>query len=230
MITFYDENCNEHSSTLPLDESRHAVKSLRIRPKEHFRIINGKGLTLHCQASETISEPLEYEVINLENAVRKKPSLHIAISLLKQSDRFEFFVEKAVELGISEITPLLCARTEKSRIREDRLTRIVISALKQSGNPFKPVLNQAIDFDSFINNCREEHRFIGHCEEKEKTNLKDLMLIGDSVFAIGPEGDFTENEIDLALKNKFIPVSFGDNTLRTETAGLTVCAYFQNSI
>lgn len=227
MITFFDPFCSENSNYLPDDESAHAIKSLRIRTGEHFNVVDGKGLILHCVAGQTKSNILFYDLISSEKKEIQGPKLHIAISPLKQTDRFEYFVEKATELGISEITPLMCKRSEKNKIKETRLHRILVSALKQSGNPYLPVINEAVKFEDFVKEVKTEIRLFGHCIEKEKNDLKSISFNSDTLFLVGPEGDFTEDEIALALKHKFVPVSLGQFTLRSETAGLTVCAYFQ---
>lgn len=227
MITFFDPLCTEKSTCLPEDESAHAIKSLRIRTGEVFNVVNGKGLILHCVAGKATSNILFYDLISTEKKENRGPKLHVAISPLKQPDRFEYFVEKSTELGISEITPLICKRSEKNKIKESRLQRILVSALKQSGNPFLPVINKAVKFEDFVKEIKTEIRLFGHCTEEEKTDLKSISFNSDTLFLVGPEGDFTDDEIAMALKHKFVPVSLGQLTLRTETAGLTVCAYFQ---
>lgn len=226
MISFYDENCTENSECLPEEEARHAIKSLRMRIDEEFLVLNGKGLKLHCKVLEIKKKELFYKIISSETIPRFSPSIHLALSPLKQADRFETFIEKATELGVEEITPLLCHRSEKSRIKRDRLERIMIAALKQSNNMYLPKLNEAETYDHFVQKSAEERKFIAHCEDQDKTPLKELSFGKSNLFLIGPEGDFTSEEIHLAQDCHFKPFSMGALTLRAETAALTVSAYF----
>ena len=227
MITFYDIDCSDASFLLPEDESRHAIKSLRIREGERINVINGKGLVLHAVSEGQENNLLRYRILQTEIKERKSPLLHVAISPLKQADRFEYFVEKATELGVNEITPLRCARTEKLKIKEERLIRIITSAVKQSGNPHMPVFNELTDYPAFIEGVKEKKRLIAFCDEGEKNPLPSISFNQDTVVLIGPEGDFTDEEVSVARKNNFEGMTLGDLTLRTETAALTVCAYFQ---
>ena len=227
MITFYDPECNEGSKSLPPEESRHALKSLRIRPNERFDVINGKGLKIQATMLGSENGLVDYEIQNVQLFERPSPKLHMAVSPLKQADRFEYFIEKATELGVDQITPILCNRTEKPRIKKERLNRIIISALKQSGNAFLPKLNEIVAFSELVEKSTEDLKFVAHCEEENKIELKDLRFNGDTIFLIGPEGDFNENEIKMAEVNDFKAISLGDLTLRTETAALTVSSYFQ---
>ena len=227
MTTFFDINCNEGSFLLPEDESRHALKSLRIREGERIDIINGHGLVLHAVCEGQENGLLRYRIESSLQHERKSPLLHIAISPLKQMDRFEYFVEKSTELGVNQITPVLCDRTEKPKIKEDRLNRIIDSAIKQSGNPFRPIINKLTDYRTFIDGLSEKNRLMAYCEEGNKNTLPSLSLAENTVVLIGPEGDFTSDEIQLATNNNFKGLDLGNLTLRTETAALTVCAYFQ---
>ncbi len=144
-------------------------------------------------------------------------------------DRFEWFIEKAVEIGIDAITPLLCARSERRALRTERLHKLIISSMKQAMVPYMPALHELTNYSTFINSLTgtQAGRFIAHCEETERKKLTDIMTTGsDAVFLIGPEGDFTQGEIDLAVSHEFIPVSLGINRLRTETAGIVACQTF----
>jgi len=227
MITFYDPDCSEDSRSLPEHESRHAIKSLRMRVNEAFDVINGKGLKLHAILKSEHKRLVQFEVTGLEKKEKKSPYLHMAVSPLKQTDRFEYFIEKATELGVDEISPIFCKRTEKPRIKVDRLERIIISAIKQSGNAFKPVLKPLISFDEFIAQDLSALKYIAHCKNDNKLPLHKLQFKENTVIAIGPEGDFNENEIQSAIFSGFQSISLGDLTLRSETAALSACAYFQ---
>jgi len=229
MITFYDPDCNEASNSLPIEESRHGLKSLRIRLNEDFDVINGKGLKLHAVMIGSDNGILEYKIQRVEKNKRSTPKLHMAVSPLKQADRFEYFIEKATELGVDQITPILCKRTEKPRINAKRLERIIVSGMKQSGNSFMPKLNDLTNISDLIQNSKEDLKYIGHCEEGQKTHLKNIDFSTDALFIVGPEGDFDENEIKLAMENGFKSITLGDLTLRTETAALSLSSYFQLS-
>lgn len=194
---------------------------------EPFDVINGKGLILHAKMTGHHKSLVSYEIMSVELKKNTKPELHIAISPLKQTDRFEYFVEKATELGVNKITPLLCHRTEKRRINSERIRRITISAMKQSGNAFLPEINDLTDFSTFVSNCNSANRCIAYCGVGEKKALHLLNLNQNTAIAIGPEGDFDEKEIKLASTNGFQVISLTDLTLRTETAAISVSAYFQ---
>jgi 16S rRNA (uracil1498-N3)-methyltransferase len=227
MTTFYDEHCSPAITVLPEDESKHALKSLRLKVNEVFQIVNGKGLVVKALMTGQENGLVTFDVISFDQMAKRGPRLHIAVSPLKQPDRFEFFIEKATELGVDEITPILCQRNEKNRIKEERLNRIIISAMKQSGNPFLPRLNPAINFTSFLQTAQSDIKLIGHCAVGEKSSIGNMRFKSDTTVAIGPEGDFSEAELKMAFEHEFQAVSFGDLTLRTETAAITACACFQ---
>lgn len=212
---------------LPEDESAHCSRVLRLRPGQAITIIDGAGgmynaeLTL-CGKSEcaaTITEILEAEQ-------QRQYRCHVAIAPTKNIDRLEWFVEKAVEFGIDEITPLLCDHSERKILKTDRLMKIAISAVKQSGNVIVPIINELTRARDFINTAQADRKLIAHCEPQEKVFLGQNVERGQSVVTmIGPEGDFSDEEIALALQKGFLPTSLGNTRLRTETAGVSVCAY-----
>lgn len=158
------------------------------------------------------------------NYGKRNYKLHIAIAPTKNIDRFEWFIEKSAEIGIDEITPLLCDRSERKNIRNDRLEKILISAIKQSVNAYLPVLHPLIRFNDFINQCNADNKFIAHCMTGDKPHLLKVRNEGNSfTVLVGPEGDFSDQEIMSAQNKNYIPVSLGSNRLRTETAGIAVC-------
>ena len=172
----------------------------------------------------------EFEVISREQQQKSHPfHLHIAIAPTKNIERLEWMVEKCTEIGIDEITPLLCRFSERKTLRTDRMEKIILSAAKQSLTPYLPVLHQLTDYESFIREyARDRHtgtdKFIAHCYKEDKRLLKDLIIRGrDVLVLIGPEGDFSEQEVQTALSNGFRPVSLGNSRLRTETAGVVAC-------
>ncbi len=150
--------------------------------------------------------------------------LHIGIAPTKSIDRFEWFLEKATEIGVSTITPLLCERSERKVLRLDRLEKVIISAMKQSKKAYKPVLNQPMGFKEWLGQDDGEAKLIAHCDEGIKDNLWQMKLSGSIKLAIGPEGDFSSKEIELATENGFSAISLGSYRLRTETAGIIACS------
>jgi 16S rRNA (uracil1498-N3)-methyltransferase len=155
--------------------------------------------------------------------------LHIAIAPTRNTERFEWFLEKATEIGIDEITPLLCSRSERNRLRYDRLNKVIIAAMKQSVIARKPVLNEITEIGDFVKKKHNGHllKFIAHCTEGARKSISELYNRAANVIClIGPEGDFTAEEIEQAIKNHFHPVTLGINRLRTETAGVVACEIF----
>lgn len=229
---FYIPTYNADQKTIVLDEdtSRHVVQVLRMLNGEKLNLTDGKGHLLtavitdnhkkHCtvQVAEVIANP----------APRRK--VVIAISLLKNTNRFEWFLEKATELGVAEIIPLIGARTEKDKFRHDRLLQILVSAMLQSQQTWLPVLEEPLAYDKLFtreNVQQIDHKFIAHCEEEEKYPLVNELAAaqeGSRLILIGPEGDFTYDEISLALSAQFRPVTLGDTRLRAETAGVVAAS------
>ena len=169
------------------------------------------------------------DILDYQTEGESEGKLHIAIAPTKSSDRFEFFLEKATEIGISEITPILTKNSERKKLNIVRCQKIVESAMKQSQRLFLPKLNDLTPLSAFLQQSNSSHlKLIAHCEEDDKTELKDLVLKGKDVcILIGPEGDFNPNEIEDALAIDFKPVSLGEKRLRTETAGIYVCLGYQ---
>jgi 16S rRNA (uracil1498-N3)-methyltransferase len=148
----------------------------------------------------------------------------LAVAPTKMNDRYEWFLEKATEMGISEITPIICDHSERKFVKNDRFDKIIQSAMKQSAQVFLPKLNEPIAFKDFIKNKPNGQLFIGHCEETDKKSLKNVLKPNtDVTILIGPEGDFSNKEIALAIENNYIPVSLGATRLRTETAAIVAC-------
>lgn len=211
-----------------LDEinSRHAIQALRMKAGDRMAVTNGLGLLWEAVIKETGKKTckvhLETEVVDDRKGKRKTG---VAISPIKNTGRFEWFLEKATELGVTDIFPLLCHRTEKSHFRFDRMQQILISAMLQSRQGWLPQLHAPIDFDSFIKNEKAhhyQHRWIAHCASNEKHDFAKAIQpsMQDSLLLIGPEGDFTAEEIFAATNGGYTAVSLGDTRLRTETAGV----------
>jgi len=228
---FYISSYNSDQQTIVLDEdtSRHVVQVLRMLNGEKLNLTDGKGHLLTAVITDNHKKHCTVqveEVVAVPAAARK---VVIAISLLKNTNRFEWFLEKATELGVAEIIPLTGARTEKDKFRQDRLQQILVSAMLQSQQSWLPVLQEPLAYDKLF--AREDvllidHKFIAHCEEEEKFALANELAAapGSRLILIGPEGDFTFDEISLALSSQFKPVTLGDTRLRAETAGVVAAS------
>lgn len=226
MQLFYNPDISEKSNTFsfPKDESRHIIKVLRKKTGDTLHITNGKGYLFTAEI--TIADQKNC-VVNIINSVFKKPTdyqLHLAVAPTKMNDRYEWFLEKATEIGITSITPIYCDHSERKKIKTDRFEKILQSAMKQSLHLYLPILNEPISFKDYINQDFSGDLFIAHCEETDKKSLKnEIKPNTETTILIGPEGDFSVNEIETAIKNKFIPVTLGNTRLRTETAAIVAC-------
>ncbi|MDP3314223.1 16S rRNA (uracil(1498)-N(3))-methyltransferase [Lutibacter sp.] len=224
MQLFFNTEINQESKsfTFDKDESRHIVKVLRKKEGDTIFITNGAGLLFTSIVELANDKKCVVKIINIK--VHKKPwnyYLHIAIAPTKLNDRFEWFLEKATEIGIDEITPLICDHSERKIVKYDRMEKIIHSAAKQSLKYHFPKLNEQINFHNFITNHTKGTLLIAHCEDAEKQNLKTIAnSLNQITILIGPEGDFSSKEILQSLQHNYIPVSLGASRLRTETAGI----------
>lgn len=223
---FYADDINESMTcfTLSEDESKHCVRVLRMKVGDEVMITNGQGLAFQTRILSDHPKRCELEIFNSITEEKQRDNrLHIAVAPTKNIERIEWFVEKATEIGIDEITMLICDNSERDVVKIDRLNKVAISAMKQSLRFTLPTINPPIRFDDFVNNITEEIRFIAHCEDNmPRQELKDSIIRNNNiVVVIGPEGDFSQTEIEAAIKNRFKPVSLGNARLRTETAALT---------
>lgn len=218
---FFEENINNQSTfSLSGDTSKHVIQVLRMRKGERLKITNGKGHVLTCQIIDENKKATETKV--LANEILQPPTkkITIAISLIKNSSRFEWFLEKATEIGVSEIIPILCERTEKQHFRYDRMQNILISAMLQSQQSWLPLLHSLTAFEQVVEVRNDAQKFIADCNENTR-KLNEINNLSEStIILIGPEGDFTKNEIDMAHQNNFISTSLAATRLRTETAGI----------
>jgi|WetSurSiteA1Bulk_404760.scaffolds.fasta_scaffold04608_3 16S rRNA (uracil1498-N3)-methyltransferase len=235
MQIFYVPDINGSICVLDPNESKHSVRVLRMAKGDNLRIVDGKGSLYEGIIINPDPAGCQVKITSVTRDFEKRNyHLNIAISPIKNPERFEWFVEKSVEIGIDEITPLICRNTEKPGIKRDRLNNIIVSAMKQSVKAFRPVLNEAFAFNDFIKSDIRGIRMIAHCNPAIKRYKMDQVYKKDrdAVILIGPEGDFSEEEINLALDNGFKPVDFGSSRLRTETAGIAAChsVYFINQI
>ncbi len=226
MQLFYNSDISEQNNTFtfPKDESRHIVKVLRKKVGDTLYITNGNGFLFTAKIAIADQKNC---VVSIENSEFKKPTdykLHLAVAPTKMNDRYEWFLEKATEIGITSITPIFCDHSERKNVKLDRFEKILQSAMKQSLHLYLPTLNQPISFKDYINKDFSGDLFIAHCEETDKKSLKSEIKPNTEItILIGPEGDFSVNEIETAIKNKFIPVTLGNTRLRTETAAIVAC-------
>ncbi|MFV0470758.1 MAG: 16S rRNA (uracil(1498)-N(3))-methyltransferase [Paludibacteraceae bacterium] len=210
---------------LPEEESKHAVKVLRLQPGDDVILVDGVGGWYRGAITQAHPLHCEFEIKEtIPNYGKRNYHLHIGIAPTKNIDRFEWFLEKATEIGIDEITPIICHNSERRICKPERWEKILIAASKQSLKAFFPRLNPAISFDNFIKKTSTKQKMIAHCYESIKLSLKfSVVPSSDSIILIGPEGDFSKEEILKAIDNQYRPVSLGKSRLRTETAGVVAC-------
>lgn len=228
MQLFYNKDIDIISKefTFNKEESRHIVRVLRKKEEDELLITNGKGKLFYA----TIKIANEKKcIVNITGVEEKDKTwnyfLHVAIAPTKRNDRFEWFLEKATEIGVDEITPLICDNSERKTVKTERMHKVIISAMKQSLKFHLPKLNNPISFSEIVEKpTKDAIKLIAHCENTTKEQLKHLIKSKKNILIlIGPEGDFSTREINKALQHKFIPLSLGESRLRTETAGLVAC-------
>lgn len=226
MQLFYNPDIDESTETFSFDkeESRHIIKVLRKKDSDILHVTNGLGLLFETAITLASDNKCIVQVLSIKKSAEPKFRLHLAVAPTKMNDRFEWFLEKATEIGIQEITPIICDRSERKVINQERFEKIILSAMKQSNETFLPKLNEAISFKEFVKQKNDGLQLIAHCEETDKKSLKDILKPNESItMLIGPEGDFSEKEIALALENNYNPVTLGNTRLRTETAAIVAC-------
>lgn len=235
MQLFYNPNLSAQSHEVIFDkeESRHIIKVLRMKEGNRFQITNGKGSFFEAEITNANPKGCLVKILSEETQTPLPYYLHLAVAPTKLNDRYEWFLEKATEIGVSEITPIICDHSERKTIKPERYEKIIQSAMKQSLQAYLPVLNPMVSLRDFIesNKNPETLKFIAHCEdvsangqETDKKSLKSrLHPYKNVLIIIGPEGDFSSEEIDFAIKNDFLPVSLGESRLRTETAAVVAC-------
>ncbi|MEL4307569.1 16S rRNA (uracil(1498)-N(3))-methyltransferase [Joostella sp. CR20] len=215
---------NAQQFTFDKEESKHISKVLRKKEGDILHITNGKGWLFESEIINADQKNCMVNIVNATQKPRKSYSLHMAVAPTKMNDRYEWFLEKATEIGIDEITPIFCDHSERKTIKPERYEKILQSAMKQSLNCYAPKLNEAVSFNDFIKESKSDQLFIAHCEEQEKQVLKTSIKPNTpAIILIGPEGDFSVSEIQTALDNGYTPVSLSNNRLRTETAAIVAC-------
>jgi 16S rRNA (uracil1498-N3)-methyltransferase len=229
MHLFYTPDINTEIYTLTEEESKHAIRVLRLVKGDIIQLIDGKGNLFQAEVADDHPKRCTVHVIDVQKEYHKRAiHLHIAMAPTKNMERTEWFLEKAVELGLDEFTPLQCEHSERVIVKTERLHKIVVSAMKQSIKAYEPVLNELVTFPKFIKALAvfEGEKFIAHCErdQQQPSLLKNSYSKGaNALILIGPEGDFSAQEITLALENGFQEISLGKSRLRTETAALAAC-------
>jgi 16S rRNA (uracil1498-N3)-methyltransferase len=222
---FYVEDVEQSEFSLDEDTSKHVVSVLRMKEDDRLNLTDGKGHLAEAEITDAHKKKCAVKIVSKRYNDADGRKTIIGISILKNTSRFEWFLEKATEIGITEIIPLICDRTEKENFRYDRMKGILVSALLQSQQVWLPVLHQPVGFGQLLRLeeiNRIEQRFIAHCLPDQKNELSAVIDKSKpaQVVLIGPEGDFTKEEVDFALEYHFVPVALGNTRLRTETAGI----------
>jgi len=207
------------------EESKHCVRVLRLNAGDEVQLIDGRGGLYIAQIKDAHPKRTILQVISVQQKYQERNHyLHIAIAPTKNIERLEWFLEKATEIGIDEISLIICQRSERKEAKTDRLNKIITSAIKQSLKAYHPILNEPETLSKLLSRNFVGQKFIAHCDEGDKVTLKEsIELKGKYLILIGPEGDFTPKEIDEALNNDFKPITLGESRLRTETAALEAC-------
>jgi len=230
---FYEENVEQPIHVLSEETARHCIQVLRMKEGEQLQLTDGKGNSFTAIIITANKKNCEVRIEASSRELRAASNVAIAISLLKNSSRLEWFMEKATEIGISEIIPLICDHTEKQNFRFDRMQNILVSAMLQSQQTWLPQLHQPKRFDDFIREDFDGLQLIAHCAKGEKYSLSILInqhSDQNKLIVIGPEGDFSNEEIKASLEKKFMPVTLGNTRLRTETAGIVAATLLCNTL
>jgi 16S rRNA (uracil1498-N3)-methyltransferase len=227
MQLFYTPDIDAASKTYYLseEESKHCIRVLRLQQGDQVQLIDGRGSFYTATITDAHPKKTQLQIVSVNADFHKRNHyLHIAIAPTKNIERLEWFLEKATEIGIDEISMIICQRSERKDAKVDRLNKIITSAIKQSIKAWQPVLNEPVGFNKFINEPFDGQKFIAHCEPGEKAGLKAVIKpLGRYLILIGPEGDFTPKEIGEALNNNYKAITLGESRLRTETAALEAC-------
>ena len=230
MQLFYSTEIEDNLIYLKDQEARHCAQVLRKQVGDEIKVTDGRGKLFSAVLIKLNKHVCELTIHETKSMAPHAPYLHVGIVPTKNIDRVELFLEKATELGINEVSLLLADHSERKKVRFDRLQKILLSAMKQSLNTYLPKLNDIRPLKEWILNSPTNdqlQKFIPHCYNNEKQTLKQAYVPGnEALILIGPEGDFSLDEVELALQNKFIPISLGETRLRTETAAISVCAFF----
>ncbi len=226
MQLFYNPNIEASTSefTFDKDESRHIIKVLRKKEGDVLHLTNGKGWLFEAEIVVADLKRCHVNIISATEHPKKAYTLHLAVAPTKMNDRYEWFLEKATEIGVDSITPIICDHSERKVVKAERFQKIIQSAMKQSQQYYLPVLNDALSFKAFIAKEHSGDLYIAHCEDTQRSSLKSQLQSSNSyTILIGPEGDFSSNEISTAIEHGYKPVMLGETRLRTETAAIVAC-------
>jgi 16S rRNA (uracil1498-N3)-methyltransferase len=226
MHVFYTPDISSNEYVLNEEESKHCIKVLRLGVGAMVYLIDGTGGLYKAEITGEHRKHVNLRVVEAKYEYNKRNHhLHIAIAPTKNIDRLEWFLEKATEIGIEEITPVICDRSERKIVKEDRLYKVITSAVKQSLQAYHPVLNPQTTLSAFLEQANDSVKMIAHCLDNEPRQFINQVTEPKQRYTIliGPEGDFTANEIELALQNGYKPLTLGNTRLRTETAALAAC-------
>jgi 16S rRNA (uracil1498-N3)-methyltransferase len=228
MQIFYEPEILTNGGVLNEEESKHCIKVLRHKAGDQIHVINGRGTRVLGTITEASPKACSIKIDQTETAEPDAPACHIAIAPTKSIDRFEWFLEKSTELGVDKVTPLLCHQSERRQIKLPRLERVITAATKQCLRLWRPEIDELTNIKKFLEADHPgKYKFIAHCMEGERRELISELTKNsakeDVLILIGPEGDFSPEEVNMAVKNGFVPVVMGKNRLRTETAGITAC-------
>lgn len=230
MLLFYQPDI-ARNHFLDIDDSRHCVKVLRKTAKDVIHVVDGAGGLYTCEITKANEKKCELKIVSAERDFQKRDGyLHIAIAPTKNADRLEWFIEKAVEIGIDEISLILTKHSERRQQKTERLEKIVISAMKQSLKAYLPKINELVSFEKFLKSVTQEQKFLAHLTVESKPLVSLLKPGTPHCILVGPEGDFSADEIELAKQEGFQWVTLGNARLRTETAGLVACTLSNNIV
>lgn len=225
MNLFYAPEINGQFYSLTEEESKHIIRVLRMKIGDTVFFTNGKGVFFDCQISDANPKACEVEIIAENPGKDKRPFyIQMAVAPTKNLNRFEWFLEKSTEIGIDRITPIICSHSERKVVKTERLKRVLTSAMKQSIKSFHPQLDEITKFSEIIGQAFAGEKFIAYIDKGVTLELSEAYTPGKNAFIlIGPEGDFSPEEVELAMQNGFVPVRLGPSRLRTETAGVAAC-------
>lgn len=226
MQLFYNPDIDSTTENFSFDkvESKHIIKVLRKKDTDILHVTNGLGDLFETEITLASDNKCTVKILSCTKGAPSIVRLHLAVAPTKMNDRYEWFLEKATEIGVQEITPIICDHSERKVVNQERFDKIILAAMKQANLLYLPKLNTAITFKEFVNQNNTGQLLIAHCEETDKKTLKSVLKPNEnSTILIGPEGDFSEKEIALAIANKYTPVSLGNTRLRTETAAIVAC-------
>lgn len=226
MTLFYIHQADKRLQFLPNEESKHAVKVLRLKEGDLLAITNGVGDIHTAKVVFSNQKKCEVSIFKTEHFEPNKFRIHMAVAPTKLNDRYEWMLEKMTEMGVDEITPIICQHSERKVIKIERMERIIKSAVKQSWKAYMPIINPAVKYSDFIKTAKFDQQFIAHCNGGcgSDKHLKSMAKADKKIgILIGPEGDFSESEVALATENNWVKTGLGSSRLRTETAALAAC-------